>query len=135
MAIANSEPTQSSSKCVSSFKDSYISATFLRNPEIVPCNCDGSSYDDKHDKHIVMGDLHVIKKNVLKISFTKGPKFRENKAINFDKAKSCILIGPEECVQKWYDKNGVNKNILAEPTNNITDKINDRINVLNASLR
>ena len=54
----------------------------------------------KHQEHIVSGDLRIIKSNVLRKLFTKGPKFRESKRINFDKAKSCILTSLEECIQK-----------------------------------
>ena len=38
-----------------------------------------------------MGDLRIVKKNVQRELFTKGPKFRESKLNNFDKAKSHIL--------------------------------------------
>ena len=46
-----------------------------------------------------MGDLHTIKNNVKKL-FTKGPTFMESTPINFDNAKSCILTGLEDCIQK-----------------------------------
>ena len=48
-----------------------------------------------------MGDLRIIKNNFLKKLFIKGPKFGESKPINFDKAKSNIITGLEECIQKW----------------------------------
>ena len=38
-----------------------------------------------------MGDLCIVKNNVQRELFTKGPKFRESKLINFDKTKSRIL--------------------------------------------
>ena len=82
---------------------------FLSNPEILPCNSDGSSYGDKHYKHILAGDLRIIKNNVLRKLFTKRTQFKEDKPINFDKAKSCILTALEEYIQNWCNKNGVNK--------------------------
>ena len=66
---------------------------------------------------------------------SKGPKFRDSEPINFDKAKSCILTGLEECIPKWCNKNGINENFFfSEWANNITSKIDDRINVLNENL-
>ena len=100
---------------------------------MLPCKCDGSSYIDKHRKHIVTGDLHIIKNNVLRNLFTKGLKFRETKSINFDRAKPCILAGLEECIQIWCNENGVKK-LFPEWNNNITTKTDDRINVLNENL-
>ena len=59
-------------------------------------------------------DLHIIKNNLLRKLFTKVPKSRESKPINFDQAKSCILTGLKEWIQKWCDKNVVNKNFFLE---------------------
>ena len=53
---------------------------FLSNAEILQCNCDGSY---QHHKHILTGDLHIIKNNILGKLFTKGLKCRESKPINF----------------------------------------------------
>ena len=85
---------------------------FSPNPEILPCNCDESSDDDKHREYIVTDDLRVIKNNVLTRLFIKGPKFRESKPINFDKVKSYILTDLEKCIQKRCNKNGRNKNFF-----------------------
>ena len=51
-------------------------------------------------------------KNFLRKLFTKRPRFRESEQINFDKAKSCILTGLEDCIQKWCNKNDVNKSLF-----------------------
>ena len=85
-------------------------------------------------KHIITGDLYIIKSNFVRKLFTEVPKFRGRKLINFDKAKSCVLTGLEECTQEWCKKNSVNKFFFSELTNNITTKVDDRINVLNENL-
>ena len=64
---------------------------FVLNPEVLPCNCDGSSHADKCHKHIVTGDLRIIKNNFIRKLFIKGPKFIKSKPINSDKPKSIIL--------------------------------------------
>lgn len=81
----------------------------LSNPEILAFNCNGSFYADKHHKHIVTGDLRIIKNNALRKLLTEETKFRESKPINCNKARSRILTGLEECTQKWCNKNDVNK--------------------------
>ena len=82
-----------------------------------------------------MGDLRIIKNNVLRKLFTKRPNFRDIRPINFNKAKSCIPTGLKECICKWCNENSVNKNFFSEWTSNITTKLDDRRNVLNDNLR
>ena len=57
--------------------------------------------------HIITSNLRVIKNNLLRKLFTKGPKFRESKPINFDKHNFAFLLA-----WKNASKNGVNKNVF-----------------------
>ena len=68
---------------------------FLLNP-------DNSPFSDKYHKHVVTADLRIIDNYHLRKLFTKGPKFRENKTINLEKAKSCILTGLNDCIHDWW---------------------------------
>ena len=47
---------------------------FLRDPSVLPCECEHSSFSDKHHKHIVTGDLRIIENNHLRKILSKGPK-------------------------------------------------------------
>ena len=47
---------------------------FLTNPESLPCKCNNSPFSDRHYKYIVTGNLRIIKNNVLRKLFIKGPK-------------------------------------------------------------
>ena len=60
---------------------------FLTNPDSLPCKCNNSPFADRHHKHIVTGDLRIIRNNVLRKHFIKGPKYREVRPINLQKAK------------------------------------------------
>ena len=42
------------------------------------CNCADFSLYDPHQKHIIIGDLRIIKNNKLKKLLTKGPNYRES---------------------------------------------------------
>ena len=50
---------------------------FLTNPDSLPCKCNNSPFVDRYHKHIVTGDLQIIKNNALRKLFIKGPKYSE----------------------------------------------------------
>ena len=90
---------------------------FLPNPDSLPCKCKNSPFVDRHHKHIVTGDLWIIKNNVLRKLFIEGPKYREVRPINLEKAKRCILEGLHNCISSWCYKNDVDKSFFLEWTN------------------
>ena len=47
---------------------------FLANPDSLPCKCNNRPFVDRN---IVIGDLPIIRNNVLRKLFTKGPKYSE----------------------------------------------------------
>ena len=87
---------------------------FLTNPDSLPCKCNNSPFVDKYQKHIVTGDLRIIKNNTLRKLFIKGPKYKEVRPINLEKAKRCILEGLHDCISSWCYKNGVDKSFFLE---------------------
>ena len=99
---------------------------FLTNPDSLPCKCNNSHFVDKYHKHIVTGDLQIIKNNASRKLFIKGPKYREVRPINLEKAKCCILEGLHNCISSWCCKNGVDKSFFLEWTNNVKVKIYER---------
>ena len=76
------------------------------------------------------GDLRIIRNIVLRKLFIKGPKYREVRPINLEKAKCGILEGLDNCISSWCYKNGVDKSSFLEWTNNIKVKIDERISHL-----
>ena len=100
---------------------------FFANPDILPFNCNNCPFVDRYHKHIVTGDLQIIKNNILRKLFIKGPKYREVRPIDLEKAKSCILEGLDNCILSWCYKNGVNKSFFLEWTNNVKVKIDERM--------
>ena len=99
---------------------------FLTNPASLPCKCNNSPFVDKYHKHIVTGDLRIIKNNALRKLFIKGPKYREVRPINLEKAKRCILEGLHNCISSWCYENGVDKSFFSEWTNNVKVKTDER---------
>ena len=107
---------------------------FIRDPHILPCNCENSFFKDDHHNHIVTGDLRIIANNHLRKFFSKGPKFRENKNINLDKAKSAIINGLEQCINNWCEKHGVSNSFFSEWIVKVKEKVNSRVTNLEETL-
>ena len=71
-----------------------------------------------------------LKKNALRKLFIKGPKYREVRPINLEKAKRSIFEGLHNCICvtiNWCYKNGVDISFFLEWTNNVKVKIDERI--------
>lgn len=67
-----------SRKC---FKEIY----FVLDSDILPYKCNNSSFADLDNKHIVTGDLGIIKNNILKKLFYQRTRYREVRFMNFRK--------------------------------------------------
>ena len=106
----------------------------LTNLDSLQCKCDNSPFADRHHKHIVTGDLRIIRNNVLRKIFIKGPRYREVRPTNLEKAKRCILEDLDICISSWCYKNGVDKSFLLEWTNNVKVKIDERMDHLTNKL-
>ena len=87
---------------------------FLTNPDSQPGKCSNSTFAYRHHKHIVTGDLRIIRNNILKNLFIKGPKYREVRPINLEEVKRWILEGLDDCISSYFYKNGVNKSFFLE---------------------
>ena len=107
---------------------------FLTNPDSLLWKFNNSPSVDKYHKHIATGDLRIIKNNALRKFFIKGPKYREVRPINLEKAKRCILEGLHNCIWSWCYKNGVDKSFILKWTNNVKVKIDERMSHLTNKL-
>ena len=103
---------------------------FLTNPDSLSRKCNNYPVADTYHKHIVTGDLQIIRNIVLRKLFIKGPKYREVRPINLEKAKHCKLKGFDNCISRWYYKSGVDKSFFLEWTNNVKVKIDKRMSHL-----
>ena len=97
----------------------------------LPRKCTNSPFTDRQHKHIVTGDQRIIKSNALRKSLTKWPKYREVRPINLERSKSCTLEGLGNCILSLCCKNGADKYLFLESTNNVMivdERINNLIN-------
>ena len=107
---------------------------FVTSPDSLPCKCNNSHFVDRYHKHIVTGELRIIKNNALRKPFIKRPKYREVRPVNLEKANRGILEGLHNCISSWCYENGVDKSFFLEWTNNVKVKIDERMSHLTNKL-
>ena len=59
---------------------------FLNDNSILPCDCTGFLFAAKDDNYITRVDSRVAVSNKLFKHFSKGPKYRENRIADYQKA-------------------------------------------------
>ena len=87
-------------------------------------------YKDERLGHVLTGDLSIVENNNLRKLLTKGPKHREPKSINFDKARQCIVSGLQICVDKWCLGKGLPPHILSDWRNTVLKLVDSKISNL-----
>ena len=71
---------------------------------LFPCSCLESEYTDPHHGHVVTGDLRIIKNDKLRKLFSKGPKYREKKTVNYQKCMNEIVKSLDACASHMASK-------------------------------
>jgi hypothetical protein len=100
------------------------------NPNDYPCNCSNSIHCDSTHKHIVTGNLSVIKNAKLRSLLTKGPSYRESNAINWIKVFQQIKKGVDDCQKTWCKKEQVDPRVLSEWKNRLLHEVKIKIESL-----
>ena len=72
-------------------------------------------------------DLWIVGNNKLRKLFTKGPEYRETNNISWEKAKSTITEGLNDCIDTWCSKHGINKSVLMEWKDRVIDSVDEKI--------
>ena len=103
------------------------------SPNIV-CNCENLPFSDSYDGHIVTSDLGTLKDNMLKKLFTKDPKYREPRKIDFDQARENIANGIEDFILTWSQKHKISDAILLESKNKVMELVNNKMITLKVQI-
>ena len=109
--------------------------SYLEDPSFLPCHCANSPFRDKYHGHIISGDLRLVEDNKLRKLFTKGPKYREKKFIDWEAVESDLLASVKECASSWCEKNKKNLLTLKEWSVTVSMKIKSRISSLKTSVK
>ena len=112
------------------FVDEIDINEFLQDITSLPCSCSDSPFSDPFHKHIVTGDLRIIKNSKLRKLFSKGPKFREPSHISWEDVKNRVVVGLRACVEQWCQDNSVQPIILHDWLNAVFKLVDDKIEFL-----
>ena len=96
------------------------------------CECDTTykEFQDKHHKHVVTGNLNIIKNKRPIHLFSKGPNYRERNSVNFTNARRAIKQGLDEYVNKWSKRNKKIKVMLTEWKIAVLERVDEKITFL-----
>ena len=100
---------------------------FIKDPSKLPCNCGTSSFSNSHHGHIISGDLRLITNNKLRKLFTKGPKYRERKMIDWNNMETALLQSVRECAEIWCKKFKKSDKVLLPWVVVVAEKVRKRI--------
>ena len=102
----------------------------INDLSVLPCNCENSPFVDKNHGHIMTGDLKIIQNAKLRKLISKGPKYREPKPMDWNKARESISNGVKLCAESWCHKHKKNEVLLKDWVNSVMELVDNRIAVL-----
>ena len=79
--------------------------------------------------------MQIVKSNKLRKLLIKGPKYREPKTLDWEKAREAILRGITECCESISTKHNITITELFEWKNTILTKIDNKIASLKLRIR
>ena len=91
------------------------------------CDCESSDYTYKPCKHVLTGNLDIISDWNLRNLFSKGPKYRESRTINFNADQRIIFDALEEYVVTWSKRENADPAVLDDWLCLIKSKIKTKI--------
>ena len=77
--------------------------------------------------------MRLVKNNQLRKLFTKGPKYRETKMINWDTIQHLMLESVKECAKSWCEKSAKSDLILKPWIVVVSEKNRTKISALEKS--
>ena len=111
--------------------ENEISITsFSESNSLFPCTCSESVHSDPHHGHVVTGDLRIIENSKLRKLFSKGPNYRENKTVNYQKCKSEIYKSLDECASKMAAKYSLEIEAFNSWKSKVKEKVAEKIRKL-----
>jgi len=117
------------------FVDELDLEKFEDNKESIPCPCANvdPKFVDNHHKHVITGDLTIIKNEQLRGIFIKGPKFREPREVNFQKSRELIGLGINKFIETIGRDKGLNKTYFDGWKQSVLSQVDSKIEKLEAT--
>ena len=102
---------------------------FSHNIKSVPCHCNkyDKSFIEPNAKHILTGDLNIIKNNKLRKLLSKGPKYREPEKIDWNMAKIVIEASLNSYIEHLANVKGVSPPYFDNWKHTILECVDDKV--------
>ena len=94
------------------------------------CDCSSSTFKDPVHNHIVTGDLRIINNNKLRKLLSKGPNFRENKFINYDRCLTSVETALDTLIENLIAKYNLTEESFQAWKNEIISNVRRKVNHL-----
>jgi len=94
------------------------------------CECVHSSYCHKELKHVVTGDLNIIKDEQLRRILGYGPSYRLPRKINWRDILACLTRSIDTMIVKWSELSTLSVSAFSEWKKKTLDIVAERINRL-----
>jgi hypothetical protein len=78
------------------------------------CECASSPFLYKPAGHVVTGNLNIIKNRHIRKLLVKGPSYREQNNVNWNKVQSILLDAVRKYKVNWARKEHVDVRLLNE---------------------
>ena len=99
------------------------------------CNCATSAYNYVPAEHVVTGDLRIVKDRRIRQLLMKGPQFREQNNINWNKNECLCKEAVRKYREKWCLKEKVDKRLLGGWLDEVNMCITERVKQLKQKCR
>ena len=76
---------------------------------------------------MISGDLRLVQNGRLRKLFTKGPKYREKKFVNWNHVEENILRSVKECAKAWSEKHKKSESYLKPWVLLVSEKVKRKI--------
>jgi len=110
---------------------------FSRNTKSIPCHC--REYDkifiDPNCKHVLTGNLNIIKNNKLRKLFSKGPKYREPENIDWNLAKIVIEASLDSYIEHLASIKGVSPPYFDNWKHTVLENIDSKVDYFSPRIR
>ena len=83
------------------YKQALRELDFDSGTSNMTCDCAHSKYNYIPAGHVVTGDLRIVTDRHIRKLLMKGPQFREQNNINWNKNKSLCMEAVKKCGDKW----------------------------------
>ena len=102
---------------------------FSVGSNMMTCECSSSPYVYGPAGHVITGNLRIIGNKHIRRLLIKGPSYREQNYVNWNKVQDLLLDAIRRYKIKWAKKEHFDVRLLGEWHSEVTERVKERISV------